>query len=257
MSRIALARRKPRAGGSGTCRRVSWMMSKQRPDAVRGKAATKSPAVVGSGVRRAPQAVQQDLVLAEELQVLQASAAPHSPADRPGRAHGRIHDRGDGSSLVRSPVQSVPMRPRPGPGEGMNEASAAAGDDTRVRLGDLIVNVAGSPSSGWEQRGDYFLSSRRWIRQRLLVLVSLHKVKVCWVSLEIPPRRQVLEESRCFVQHRKSPGTAKFLHIFIRRRRFDFACLRPSAAMAYPSAPSLSCWGRGPAGSESFPSAAR
>ncbi len=38
----------------------------------------KSPAVVGSGDASRAQAVQQDLVLAEEFQVLQVQVPPHS-----------------------------------------------------------------------------------------------------------------------------------------------------------------------------------
>src|SRR6202035_2246512 len=112
----------------------------ERLNAVRGKAATEVSR--GGWVGEAPgaQGVQQDLVLAEEFQVLQARAAAQRQIGQRQHVVGFMVREMDIQQL-QAPVQGVDEAEPAG--QSMNEADAAAGD-AAATLGDLVVNVAGS-----------------------------------------------------------------------------------------------------------------
>ena len=169
-------------------------------NAVRGKAATEVSRRGGVGEAAGTQGVQQDLIVAQEFEVLQASAA----------AQRQI---GQGEHMVRFMIGEVELEQlqtsvqrineaKPAC-EGMNETDAAAGH-AAVTLGDLIVNVAGR---------HHGLGATAKV---LLVQTPLNPaLAVGQFSLYVRFHSKSLRatdvgESRYFIQHRKCPGISSF-----------------------------------------------
>jgi hypothetical protein len=99
----------------------------------------KSPAVVGSGRRRAPRGVEEDLVAAAEFQVLQTGAV----------AQGVV---GEGQDVIGFVVGEVELQQVQAVVDGVDEAHVArqgvqgadaAAADGAGAVGDLIVDVGG------------------------------------------------------------------------------------------------------------------